>query len=132
MTQFANTRKALETWLNTMSDKPPIAWENVDFKPTENTTFIQPFLLPSPSVLADVNWLQEDRGIFQVDVYVPLGRGTAALNELVDTICNHFKAQTLTAGEAVVEIRPCSYRYVGREDAWYKGIIEINYLCYSS
>lgn len=132
MTFFSDTRKALEARLDSLSGKPPIAWENVTFTPTENTTFIAPFLLPSPSVLAALNGLQEDQGIFQVDVYIPLEKGTAALNTLADSISNHFKGQRLTSGSATVEIRACSYRFQGREDAWYKGIIEINYLCYSS
>ena len=132
MSLFADTRIALESHLNTLPNKPPIAWENSPYSPSENTAFLAAYLIPSPSNIADLQWLQENRGIFQVDIFVPLEKGTGKLNTLADDICDHFKAQVLEQNDAIIEIGACSFRYVGGEGTWYKGIIEIGYLCYSN
>jgi hypothetical protein len=128
---YSELCQALDIKLNALDPKPEIAWENVDFEPSENTTFIAPFMVPADSELVDFDWDQESRGIYQVDVYIPLGQGTSRLRVIVNNIYTLFEGQVLTNGDTEVHIGAITPRYVGREESWYKAQIDIQYRCYA-
>lgn len=128
---FTNIEAALNTRLATLSGSPPVAWPNVHYQPSENTTFLRPTLLPAAAVLDTLAGIEEHKGIYQVDVFVPVEKGVNALNTLLDSIQNLFKAnKTLTATD-VVFVQAVSRSRGQRQESWYVGFVEVNYICYS-
>lgn len=128
---FTNIEAALNTRLATLSASPAVAWPNTNYQPTENTTYLRPTLLPASTVLNTMAGMEEHKGIYQVDVYVPLEKGVSALNTLLDSIQSLFKSsKTLTATD-VVFIQAVGRSAAERQESWFVGFVEVNYICYS-
>jgi hypothetical protein len=128
---FTNIETALHTRLATLTSSPPVQWPNTRYKPTENTTFIRPTILPSATTLETLAGMEQHIGIYQVDVFVPLEKGISTLDSWLDAIQSLFKSnKTLTATD-VIFIQAVSRSQAQRQDSWYVGFVEINYICYS-
>ncbi len=128
---FTNIEVALHTRLATLSGSPAVSWPNTHYQPTENTTYLRPTILPASTVLDTLAGMEEHKGIYQVDVYVPLEKGVSALNTLLDSIQSLFKSnKTLTATD-VVFVQAVSRSPAVRDESWFTGFVEINYICYS-
>lgn len=132
MSTFANIQAALDTRLSTLSGLPTVAWPNVATTPVEGTTYIRPTLLPASSELGGLTDNKVHRGIYQVDIFVQLEKGPAALLALQDSITTHFEAdRDLTVSGTTVFILAVSPSRGLRVESWYMGFVEINYICYS-
>lgn len=131
---FTDTQAALDQRLSTVSGLPSVAWENILFKPVKGTTFIRPVMLSAASTMETIEArLQSNPGIYQIDVFVDTEKGPAALNTLVDTIFDHFKAiNTLTEGTTDVWLQAISRSPAIRDESWFKGTILINYTVLST
>ncbi len=128
---FTNIEAALHTRLATLSGSPPVQWPNTRYQPVENTTYLRPTILPAATSLETLAGMEQHVGIYQVDVYVPLEKGVSALDTLLDSIQSLFKSsKTLTATD-VVFVQAVSRSPAVRDEAWYTGFVEINYICYS-
>ncbi len=128
---FTNIEVALHTRLATLSGSPAVQWPNVHYQPTENTAFLRPTILPANTKLDTIAGMEEHKGIYQVDVFVPLEKGVSALNTLLDSIESLFKSsKTLTATD-VIFVQAVSRGRAQRQESWYVGFVEINYICYS-
>ena len=130
MNTFTNIQAALETKLSTIPNLPPVAWPNKDFKPKHLETYIRPTLLVGASELYTLNNESQYSGIYQIDVYTQLDKGSKVLNQWLDTFKDAFYRQTLTSNGVRVFIQEISYGQTSRQDAWYAGFIEINFICY--
>lgn len=129
---YTDIEAALNTKLNTLAGHPPIAWPNMRFEPTNNETYLRPTLLPAQTELNTIAGQQLHKGIYQVDVCVPLKTGIASLTSWLDAIDSLFaRGTTLTANSNSVLIQNVGMGRTERQDAWYVGYIEIYYLCYS-
>jgi hypothetical protein len=129
---LTNIELALHTRLATLSGSPSIEWPNTHFNPTENTLFLRPTILPSDTSLSTLAGVEEHKGIYQVDVFVPLEKGVSALHTLLDGIDSLFKGnKTLTAGGDTIFIQAVSRGRTERQESWYVGFVEVNYLSYS-
>ncbi len=128
---FSNIEIALNTRLATLSPLPLVAWPNVEFEPKENILFIRPTVLPVGSNLNQLNGTELHKGIYQVDVYVPLEKGILVVNNLLDSIKTLFSSnRTLTATDTVF-IQEIGLGKAQRQESWYVGMVEVHYLCYS-
>lgn len=129
---FSNIQRALDTHLNTLANRPYIAWPNTKFSPTENAAYIRPTVIPANSTLQTLNDVHRNPGIYQVDVFVPLEKGLNSALSLVDEIKAHFEEdRTLVAGSDTVMIQNIGLGQLERQDAWFRVYLEINYICYS-
>ncbi len=128
---FTNIEAALHTRLATLSGSPAVAWPNVHYQPTENTTFLRPTILPAATVLNTLAGMEEHKGIYQVDVYVPAEKGVSALNTLLDSIQSLFKSNKTITATDVVFVQAVSRSPAVRDEAWFTGFVEVNYICYS-
>jgi len=125
---FLEVQRALDTRLSTLPTLPAVAWPNTKYKPVEDTVFIKPTVLPTASILKDLAGQQQDAGMYQVSIFVPLGRGVKDLLELADEVRAHFAAdKDLLQGGVNVWIQNISIGAVTREDAWLTTFVEINY-----
>lgn len=81
----------LKTWADTRSPALRISYQNVDFSPTANETYLRAFLLPAgtnSNDLAGVHRLYT--GLFQITIVTPSGGGTGAAEGLVDELAALF------------------------------------------
>lgn len=128
---FTNIEAALHTRLATLSASPPVAWPNVKYIPVENTTFIRPTVLHSDTNLNTLAGKSEYKGIYQVDVYVPLEKGVSALNTLLDSIEDLFSSNKTLTATNVIFIQAVGRGRAERQESWFTSFIEVNFICYS-
>lgn len=105
---YDKIRQALEVELNSVADIPDIAWENVDFNPVENESYIRVSVVPlsrNPSSLGD-NFQFFYRGYFELMVYTPKNIGPSQADDLADLLMETFDPpKTLTVDDVSVQIR---------------------------
>ncbi len=129
---YTDIYAALNTRLNSLTSHPPIAWPNTKYVPILGTTYLRPTLLPAETILSSLARGQTHKGIYQVDVFVPLEKGINTLTTWLDAIESHFAAQDiLTSGSTKVYIHQTGMGDLEREDSWFHGYISINYLVYT-
>ncbi len=128
---FSNIEIALNTRLATLSPLPVVAWPNMAFKPVENTLFLRPTLLPVGSSLNQLNGQERHKGIYQVDIFVPLEKGVLVLNNLLDSVKSLFSSNRTLSATDIVYIQEVGIGRAQRQEAWFVGFVEIHYLCYS-
>lgn len=132
MGRIADVQQAFDQRLNSMVGLPAVAWENVRYNPTIGTSFVRPTLLPAESSHITLDGSQKDTGIYQIDIFVELEKGTAALLTLMDTIYDHFDSVDLTTGTTQIFLAQIARSPATREDSWLRGTIEIYYHSYST
>jgi len=87
---------ALSSRLNTLTDAPPIAFENVPFTPVDSVTWLRESYLPanSATVGLEPGGSTDFVGVYQVSVYIPLDKSKFGAYKLVDAITAHFARGT--------------------------------------
>lgn len=126
---FNDIQNALNTCLNGIAGLPTIFFPNSLKEPTQNTSYIAPMLLPARSVVYTLNNENSHSGIYQVDIYTVLKRGTATTLSIADSIRDGFNRQRLTVNGTVVNIQQISVSQSQRVESWWHCYVEINYLC---
>lgn len=96
---IAAIRAAFVTKLQAFPSLPSVAWENFAFTPVNGASYLKPALLPGEPSQAEigVNGINRHVGVYQISVFAPSGSGIAAINTLVDSLCDHFKRGTVVA-----------------------------------
>jgi hypothetical protein len=129
---YTDIEAALNSRLNSLASHPPIAWPNVRYNPSEGTTYLRPTVLPAQSGEATLDGHTIERGIYQIDIYVPLEKGISTITTWMDNIRSHFPIGTnLTAGSSIIFIKNPRRSEFTREENWFSGYISFNYICYS-
>tara|TARA_R110002167_G_scaffold357967_1_gene573720 strand:- start:1121 stop:1531 length:411 start_codon:yes stop_codon:yes gene_type:complete len=136
MSVYTNLQIALETKLNTITGSPSIAWPNTEFKPSHGTLYLEPMLLPILSTLETLNDYQRYEGIYQINVSVPVEKGTATLNLWLDRINDLFISdRRLTAGGDTVFIQAIERGPTQRDSEndieYYRSNIDIAFIVYT-
>ena len=97
---------ALSSRLNTLTDAPPIAFENVPFTPVDGTTWLRESYLPanSATVGLEPSGSTDFVGVYQISIYTPLDDSKFGAHQLIDDITAHFARGTMLVfeGQAVV------------------------------
>lgn len=107
-TFFTDIAGALRTRLNTLPSSPPVAWQNIDYKPNSNTLYLRETMIPGETLQASLGDDGKDihNGLYQIDVFIPDGDGRSTWP---DDIADHFKRGTvLTQNLVDVRIRNVS------------------------
>lgn len=133
MAVLKKIKVALDSKLSQLSGSNIFAWENIDYNPALNQLYIRPTLLPSRSNTLDFDNNTRFTGIYQVDVFAPLNKGTKTILDKMDDIRDLFVgSRTLVQDDISVLIRTVSQVGPLRSDgSWLVGIVEIIYDCYS-
>lgn len=136
MSVYTNIQAALDTKLNTISGSPSIAWPNTDFTPTHGTLYLEPFLLPIASTLETLNDYHRYAGIYQINVSVPVQKGTSVLNSWLDSVHDLFLGEKrLTANGDTIFIQNIDRGPTQRDNEngteYYKANIDVNFLVYT-
>ena len=97
---------ALSSRLNTLTDAPPIAFENVPFTPVEGTTWLRESYLPATSstVGMEPGGSTDFIGVYQVSIYAPLDDYKFESHQLIVWFTAHFTRGTMLVfeGQSVV------------------------------
>lgn len=126
-----NIQNALTTQLSGVSGLPEIAYANINFSSSQGTPFVKPSLIPARSKLYS---LEEElhQGIYQVDIYTPIDKGTAPILLIADSIRDSFKNQnTLVSDTDTIYIQEISISKTQQMDGWWNCFVEINYICFN-
>jgi hypothetical protein len=139
MAIYDDIRAAFEVELSNISGIPQIAYENVNFTPTTDTSFVVPRLVPTsrrPAVRG-INPQKRYDGFFRVSCYVAEGNGPAAADDLANLIITAFDATTdisytNASSETIIVSVDYAERNEGRAvDNWYEVVVDIGWYIYS-
>jgi hypothetical protein len=104
-------RRAFETRLATWATAQSIdiAWENVEFDPVEGEPYAHASLLPAQTDHLFLDQTGRDYGgVFQVTLFMPLGRGAGATEALVASLDSTFAGSFVQGSIRVVLLTPMS------------------------
>lgn len=129
---YTDIESALNARLDSLSSHPPIAWPNTKYKPIEGTTYLRPTLLPAESDADTLNGGQVDKGIYQIDIFVPTEKGISVITAWMDAIKDHFPNGTiLTSNTTKIYVNKIGRSLFQREENWFSGYISIYYESYN-
>lgn len=131
MSTATNIHAALNTKLWEINGTYTVIWPNTEEQKVLPNTYIVPHLMPATTTLNNLDGTQLHKGIYQIDVYVKLDTGLAVLTTALDSLVELFKGESLTANSDIVHVQAVGIGATERQDAWYRGFVEINYICYS-
>jgi len=130
-TFFTDIQGALRARLSTLPSLPPVSWENVDYEPNSSTLFLRATGLPSSTNQACLgdDGLDFHVGIFQVDVFIPDGKGRSSWP---DAIADHFKRGTrITQNSVTVTITTVSIESASKDENFYIVPVSISYQAFT-
>ena len=126
-----NIQNALATQLAAVPGIPSIAFPNTNYEPAAGTSFVRPSLMPSRSVLYTFTQGKHE-GMYQVDIFTSVKKGTAPLLLIADAIRDKFRSQNkLTSGTDLIFIQEVSVSQARRVESWWSCYVEINYFCFN-
>jgi len=135
MSVFSDVLSALDQRLSTLTDAPPIAWQNITYEPVDGTLWIRPTLLPADTIGATLSTsgTDEQKGLYVVDVFAPAFEGKNEALAIADAVADHFKPVTeLTYNTRLVRCISVSIGAPTNVDNWYQVPILINYLAHTA
>ena len=96
----------LNTWSAARSPVLPIAWENVDYTPTTNSTYLRAFVLRGDTGSEDLAGSLRNRvGVMQVNIIMPTGSGAGASESIAAELEALFPNNLrLTSGTFSVQV----------------------------
>ena len=136
---YDDIRAALEVELSNISGIPDIAYENVNYSPTTDQSFVVPRLIPvsrRPAVRG-TNPQKRYEGIFRVSCYVAEGNGPSAADTLANLVIDTFDATTdisytNASSETIIVSVDYAERNEGRPvDNWYEVVVDIGWYIYA-
>jgi len=110
-----------------------ILYENSKFDPTGKSKFVAGYFIPSTSETTgkELAAPQEQRGTFQVSVYILLAGGSYDIEQLqmVDDILSGFQYSSSTVyNSQTIQILESTVNSGSENEAWFKRDVSINYL----
>lgn len=109
-----------------------IAWENIQFKPTLNLMYLRPTLLNAESNMQTMEGIQRNPGIYQIDVFAPLNKGSRTVLEKMDEIYTHFRQELRLEQDGVtILIRVISQIGLTSDSSFLQGGVAISFDCYA-
>lgn len=133
---YLKVKKALLTKLLTAVSVNDLALENKKFDPSNKSLWYAAYFLPSSSETMGKTSASSDeqRGIFQVSVFIDINRFDYDDSELqaIDNILSTFTYNTsLVYNGQKVDILNSDVNSGSESEAWYQRDISINYLTFS-
>ena len=126
-----NIQNALTTQLSMVASIPNIAYANAGFEPVEGVDYIRPTLIPAKSELFSLE-IGKHSGIYQVDLFTAINKGTAPLLLLADSIRDEFITnRVLVSDTDTIFIQEISISQAQRVEGWWNCYVEINYICFN-
>ena len=106
--------KAMRAHLNTLANKPPIAYLNQQFKPTGVQYFREGFYSAEPNHLAiEYGGVTDYQGFYQIEILTPSNSGSTEMTT-AETLAEHFKRGAYSG----FEITRCNWVKIDNEGAY--------------
>ena len=121
---------ALSSRLNTLTDAPPIAFENAGYTPVEGTTWLRESYLPAASSTVGMaaGGSTDFIGVYQVNIYAPLDDYKLESHQLIDSITAHFvRGTVLTFDSQSVVIEQVNAAQGLASGGWFLMPISVNW-----
>ena len=119
---YEQIRTQLDQAVNAVTGIPAIVGENVTAKATASVPFTRTTLLPArPNQLTmGVTGQDELTGLYQIDLYCPLGSGAYAATLAADLVVAAFpRTWSVTAGTDVLRVVQCWAEAARQVNNWY-------------
>lgn len=129
MSTFNDIQNALNAKLASISGLPTIFYENIQNTPSQGTSYLRPTVLPASSELYTFTEGDLHHGIYQIDIYTQVKKGTSPMLLLADAIRDGFRRAKLTSGSTTVFIQNISISPAQQIENWWHCYVEVNYLC---
>lgn len=108
---------------------PIVYYPNIDKEPSRGVPFLRPTWLPSNSTIDDLGVKQRHVGIYQIDVFTPINKGTAANLTIIDQLYTSFLNQDIVVNGNIIHVTNISIGRAEREESWWHCFVRINYFC---
>lgn len=134
MSVFLDISAALDGRLNTMTSVPPVAWDNDTYEPTIGTLYLRPTNIPGDTLQSTLGDTGQDvtNGIYQVDVFAPLGEGKNEATVMADLVADRFKRGTdMVYNSRTVTVRSVSRQAANTSGGWYQIPVVIVYRAFT-
>ena len=106
--------KAMRAHLNTLSNKPPIAYLNQPFTPSGVQYFREGFYSAEPNHLAiEYGGVTDYQGFYQVEILTPANSGSAEMTT-AEALSEHFKRGRYSG----FEVTRCNWVKITNEGAY--------------
>ena len=106
--------KAMRAHLNTLANKPPIAYLNQPFTPSGVQYFREGFYSAEPNHLAiEYGGVTDYQGFYQVEILTPANSGSTEMTT-AETLAEHFKRGTYGS----FEVTRCNWVKIDNEGAY--------------
>ena len=106
--------KAMRAHLNTLANKPPIAYLNQPYSPTGVQYFREGFYSAEPNHLAvEYGGVTDYQGFYQVEILTPANSGSAEMDK-ASALSEHFKRGAYSG----FEITRCNWVKIDNEGAY--------------
>lgn len=121
-------RAALRANLLEVDNLPDVNWENQNFEPTDGATYLRETMLPADETLTENNG-RTAIGIYQIDVFTPIGSSIKTAEDLADSIKEQFKPAQTVGG---VQLERSVVLQGRRDGAWYMIPVRADYKAFST
>lgn len=131
---FNDIQNALNNKLSSIPLIPKIFYSNVDTDdnraiPTHGIPYLRPTLMPANSTVASLDGKDYHRGIYQIDIYTQLKKGSAPILIIADQIRTAFKNADLVSNSNIIHITSISISNQRRDESFWTCHVQINYFC---
>ncbi len=133
---YLDTKQAFLTQLRTVVNVNDLAFENNRFDPKNKSLWFAAYFLPVSSEMMGKTSASgdEQRGIFQVSVFVPVNGFESSNTQLqaIDDVLSGFIYNTsIVYNEQRVDILSSTVNNGTESEAWFQRDISINYLTFT-
>lgn len=120
---YSSERAAIEGRLSANWNTTPICWDNIDYIPTTGVSFVRCTILTGGADQASLgsNPLFRHYGIIALELFVPVGEGTAIAKGHLDSLCAIYRRQEFGGIRCLT---PNAIR-IGESGGWLKHIVNI-------
>ena len=106
--------KAMRAHLNTLANKPPIAYLNQPYSPTGAQYFREGFYSAEPNHLAvEYGGVTDYQGFYQIEILTPANSGSTEMTT-AEALSEHFKRGAYSG----FEITRCNWVKISNEGAY--------------
>ena len=110
-----------------------VSLENIDTPTSTSTPYLNGFMFPAPSSVADLYFTDMLTGIYQIDVNYSSEIGSASINRMIDKLNTTFKTGAdITRGDYCVTITAFDYSQLIIENGWAKKSISLTWITHTA
>ncbi len=98
--------KRLNDWAKARMPALPVAWPNTKFSPPTNAVYLRAYVLPAATISRDAAGdHRQYRGLFQVNVVMPIGTGSRAAEQIAAELDDLFPVNlSIPSGALAVRV----------------------------